>query len=321
MTDRATEDLLLKNRTYAGLLGWSPTDVGALTFDALLIPMIKVQQALLGLDEPDQDGVLGPRTYDKLLEAKIAYTLAHPRKPGVQMTREQAAAYNFADQQQVAVWEVKRLWLTKILDLPPLDSSDYERCRSQIDLLVRTQQGIGWDWQPAYRKNNFKWCGTGPAYGYRKVVPLDTRRTWFASTYRLDRFFSYERMEQHANPKPAHGPYRMELEIDESSTIKDTVFSDGTSPRAGDIALIGPHGTAYGVHICLVEQFVQTSRGCWVVTLEHNGTGYWPDGTKRHGIVRATRPIGLPPGADAATAYIVRRIGRLAPHDLSIALV
>lgn len=316
--DRSTEDLISTNRHYAGLLGWSPTDVGALGFDPLLVSMIKAQQALLGLDEAQQDGVMGPFTYGKLLTAKIAHVRAYPRKASSQMTAAQARSFNLADQQQIAVWEIKKLWLTKVSDLPPETSPDYERCRSLIDNLIRTELGINWTWQKRYAADNFKWCGTGPAYGYRDVLPWPIRQKWFSSTLRLDAFFSYEQFDETPNPRPSTGPYRMMLELRESSGIKDCVFPDGTIPRAGDVALIGPHGTAYGVHVTTIEQFVQTANGASIITLEHNGSGYWPDGTRcSDGIVRSTHPIGMPLHGDART-FIVRRIGRLAPRDLGI---
>lgn len=314
--DIATEDLITKNRTYAGLLGWNPTDIGALTFDPLLVSMVRAQQHMLGIPDEQCDGVMGPATYDKLLTAKLAYVREHPRVANAQMTAAQARAWNLADMGQLAVWEIKKLWLQKIVDLPPADSSDYERCRTQIDLLVRTQTGLGWSWEPPYRPKAFKWCGTGPAYGYRNVVPLAVRQKWFASTYRFDRYFHYQAIEGAANPRPVAGPFRQVLELDESSRKEDVVFPDGTRPRAGDVALVGPHNCAYGVHIATIEHLVETSRSVSLITLEHNGTGYFPDGTRRHGIVRATRSIGS--AVAETTQYIVRRIGRFAPIDVGI---
>lgn len=323
MADRATEDLIDKNRMYAGLLGWNPTDVGALSFDPLLIAMIRAQQALLGTDE---DGLMGPTTYKLLLAEKLAYVARHPRRASSQMTAEQAAAFNFADAQQMAVWEMKLLWLEKIEDLPSPASADFERCRKRIDDLIRTDIGIGWAWEEPYGPidpktkkpiQNFEWCGTAPAYGYRKRVPLVLRQKWFASTYRLDRFARYQQMDLVPNPRPAQGPYRMILSLDESSTTADCVFEDGTKPRAGDIALVGGKNTGPGKHITLVEQFIETQNGASIITLENNGTGYWPDGSRKHGIVRATRHVGLPANLPSTT-YFVRRFIRLAPADLSL---
>lgn len=313
------EDLITANRTHAALLGWNPTDVGALTFDPLLVSMVKAQQHLLGIPDAQCDGILGPKTYALLLDAKIEYITKHPRAPNSQMSREQALDANLADQGVLAVYEIKKLWLTKVLDLPDPNSADYARCQDLIDRLIRTELGLDWSWESEYRQNKFKWCGSGPAYGYRKGIAAATRQKWFASNYRFDRFFHYQPMDATPNPKPATGPYRMVLELDEGSTGKDCVFADGSKPRAGDIALIGPHGTAYGMHITTIEQYIETPRSTTITTLEHNGTGYWPDGTRRHGIIRAVRAIGA--AVPETTQYIVRRIGRLAPHDFSIPLL
>lgn len=317
-TTPATDALIAKNITLSALLGWEPSDFGALDYDALLITMIKAQQALLDVED---DGVAGPVTYKALLAAKQAYLLAHPHQAGPLLTLGQATALTFADRQKVALYELKLLWLETIIDLPPKDSPAYAHSHDWIDALIRTEAGIDWYWESSYTANtrgqgNFEWCGTGPARAYRKVgMPVPMRRTKMPSTYRIDRWARYQPgPDGMPDPKPATGPYRMILDLDETSTSSSCVFPDGTEPRAGDIALVGPVASGPGKHITLVESF---HRRGFITTIECNGFGALPSGQKAQGVVRAQRSIGLPTGAPPTT-YHVRHVVRLAPADIGI---
>lgn len=295
-----------QNEAYSRRLGWAPGDIvpGATTINAEFVTGVAARQTELGLRA---DGVAGPKTYAAVLVQRQATLAIDPASPPE--ARLMAAGLT-------AMIEGKRLWLRNIVDLPPPISPAYEASRSTIDQLIRSPLGLGWSWEPEYTLNHFEWCGAFAAYCWRAAgTPLQARKNFFASTYRLDRWARYQRaFEDVANPKPSSGPYRIIVELDEKSLAGDLLAKLGdTRPRAGDIILLGGVNTAYGKHICLVESFDQAS-GTFM-TLEGNGTGYGPNGLPQHGVIRSRRRIGLAVGLPATT-YFVRRFIRPAPHDI-----
>lgn len=293
-----SSDKIHLNQVLASRLGWTPSDFGAFAFDQHLVNLITAQQELLGGLEAD--GVAGAKTYAAHIVAKQAFLIAHP------------SSDRLLDAGVIALYECLRLWLSDVTDLPPKGSPAYERSWKTIDDLIRTDLGIDWDWEDPY-DSDYEWCGTLPAAGWRKAgLRRALRQSFFPSNYRLDRYARYKPLERTPNPKPAEGPYRMIIELDETSRPEDCVFPDGTKPRGGDIMTMGPVNSAYGKHISLVERF-DDIRG-WFHTVEGNGTGVGPDGDKRHGIVRAVRTVGLQ-GA-SAKSYHARRVIRPALSDL-----
>jgi len=294
------DDKIHQNINFSRRLGWAPTDFGALTFDPLLITMITAQQELLGMDVVD--GLAGPKTYAALLRAKQAHTIAH------------ASADRLADCGLIALYEAKLAWLSDVVDLPHPASPTFEHSRSIIDALIRTPIGIDWYWEDPYQANgDYEWCGTVAAKGWgRAGLKLAMRRNFFSSNYRLDRWAKYKPHEQHTNPKPPTGPYRKILELDELSRPADAMFGPDDPPREGDILTVGGKNTGPGKHITMVESF-DTRTGIFT-TIEGNGTGLGPDGMRRHGIVRASRPTGLKAGSPP-TIYHARRLIRPALSD------
>lgn len=302
-----TETKLAQNRVFAKNLGWKPTDIGATDFNTLLVTLIAAQQQIIGTDV---DGVCGPKTYGGILAHKQAALMVDIAKASGDEKLRLAG--------ELVVCELKRAWLTDILDLPAKSSPDYERCRSFIDDLIRTAAGIHWYWEEPY-PSGYKWCGTFAAKGWAAArVPAPVRQKFFSSTYRLDRWFRYRPID--ADPKwqnkppLAQAPMRKIIELDEHSKPTDAFFGTGDPPRAGDIALVGPVGSkmAYGQHVTVIESFdAQTGIA---TTLEGNGTGLDPHGVRQHGVVRAQRTVGLQ-GANPST-YHIRRIGRPGLHDI-----
>lgn len=168
-------------------------------------------------------------------------------------------------------------------------------CRSAIDQYIRV--GLGWTWESPYAGDgDFEWCGAFAAYCWRGIRPA-LRKTYFASTYRLDRYARYGSVNGEKN----RGSGRLLAEFDENSTALPFV------PRAGDILLIGPPGSGYGKHITLVESF-DAEHGTFA-TIEGNGTGRGPDGKQRQGVVRAMRHLG-------GTGWHARRLIRPSAEDL-----
>lgn len=191
-------------------------------------------------------------------------------------------------------------WKSDIVDPRKNDNSIRgQRDKKQIDILIKV--GLGWTWEPPYAGDgSFEWCGAFAAFCWRAIRP-ELRRTYFASTYRLDRYARY----QSVNGEKNKGSGRLIAELDEHST------SLHWEPRAGDILLIGPAGSGYGKHICLVESF-DAATGTFH-TIEGNGAGEGPDGKKRQGVVRGRRFLGYQMHAEN---WHARRLIRPSVDDL-----
>jgi hypothetical protein len=289
------------NRSYANLLGWRLAELDRTAFDDGLLQSVRAVQQRLGLKV---DGVCGPKTYAALLaERQAALVEALP-----------TSTQRLADAGMIALLEAKRTWLRNIIDLPAKGTPEYEASRTAIDKMIRSTDGLHWDWEPLYA-GEFEWCGAFAAYAWRAAgVPIATRRTFFSSTYRLDRWARYWAFEGHANPKPAQGPQRQFLELDSESGPVDAFFPDDVPPRAGDILLVGGLNTAYGKHITIVESY-DVATGVFI-TIEGNGSGLAPNGGPRHGVIRGRRPVGLAHGA-SKTTYHARRLIRPSLADLA----
>jgi hypothetical protein len=189
------------------------------------------------------------------------------------------------------------LWKVGIYDPRRSDKSEAgTTSRMYIDRMI--QSGLGWTWEPAYTGDgDFEWCGAFAAHCWRAAgLNAEARKTYFASTYRLDRWARGQSVNGKPNKKPAD---RLLAEIDENSTALPW------EPRAGDILLIGPAGSGYGKHICLVESYAD---GVFR-TIEGNGTGLAPNGKRWQGVVRAERKLG-------GEGWHARRLIRPSAEDL-----
>jgi hypothetical protein len=172
-------------------------------------------------------------------------------------------------------------WAADVFDPATGDrSGDAMRCKGEIGKMIR-ERGLGWTWEPEVYAGDgtFEWCGAFAAACWRDVKP-ELRKLYFASTYRLDRYASY----QPAFGEENVGKGRLYGKLDEHTTRLPFV------PRAGDILTIGPAGSGYGKHICLVEYF--DDEKLMFHTIEGNGTGLGPKGERQQGVVRAQRPLG-----------------------------
>jgi hypothetical protein len=289
------------NRHYALLLGWTPLQLGATAFDDHLIQMIRALQADLNVEV---DGRCGPRTYRALVERWFKES---------QQNVGQAADRLLAGG-RIAVLEAKRVWLETIVD-PPNRSPDFKRARERIDGFIRSKDGLGWRVPPYEQDNDFKWCGAFVANAWRAGgIAFELRRSFFASTLRLDAFGQYRLWQDWAqDERPADNP-RLSIRLDEDSAPRDALFSATEPPREGDILLVGGRKTAHGSHICLVESY-DVSLGVFT-TIEGNATGDAPSGRRIEGVVRTKRPVGLSQGA-APTTYHARRLIRPSIHDLA----
>lgn len=309
-------DKVALNKRYAEQHGWrGPGEIipGALEIDDKFISLVAKRQNELHVGS---DGVCGPMTYSAVLASYQTQFRAQ-----ISMTSDDETRLRLAG--MIALDEVKRLWLRDIQDLPDPKDPRFAECQSVIDQLIRTQLGIGWSWLPPYQRDKFEFCGTVPAYGWRAAgLPLKPHRYYFfSSTDRLECWSHYQRWEDTPNPRPPAGVApRMVIELDENSTAKDCVFPDKTVPRAGDIVIMGPCESGEGKHIGTVELYF-ASTGSFT-TIEGNGgpgteanPALSPTGRRMHGIIRATRRIGLRK-ADPRTTYHIRRVIRPSLADL-----
>jgi len=304
------------NQRYRDRLGWTVAELfpeGIV--DGQLIDAIGELQRQFGITD---DGVCGPETYGQVLERnRSTYLLtAKHLALGANTPRQADEALRYAG--LVAVAEAKLCFLEDITDLPPRTSPQFERCAKFIDNLIRTTFGINWTWESPYRRaDQFKWCGTLPACGWGNAgLKVNLRTDFFASNFRLDRYARYERVKDGPfPPKPATGgPHRMIIGLDEHTRPEDVKFPDGSSPRAGDIMLIGDKNPAWGDHITMLERW--DAGEFWQPTIEGNGRGFGPDGLSRDGIVRAKRRIGNLPKDGPTTSYFALRIIRVGFDDI-----
>lgn len=308
----STDAKIAQNRVFATNLGWRPSDLGATDFGVYLITKIAATQTELGADV---DGVFGPKSYRLWLSRKQAEIMST-----IGTTTGDA---KLALAGQIAILELKRAWLTDIRDPRdlPVTDKDYERCRSFVDDVIRTTEGINWTWEKPFPEGNFKYCGATAAKGQAAGgLALYYRTKYFASTYRLDRYARYQQIDATPNPLPKVWPARKIIDLGPTSKPSDVMFGPGDHLRAGDIVMIGPSPVKessnpapdYGVHICTVEAVDYTTG--LVTTIEGNGTGLDPYGQRQRGVVRAQRPIGLQGGSHAT--YHVRRALRIGLADL-----
>lgn len=294
-------DKLELNHEYADRLGWAPADFGASAFDGVLVDAVTRAQVALGVAA---DGIAGPATYKMWIDRRLTALFA----------ARVTSSDRLRDAGEIALLTAKRAWLERVID-PPSDDAAYAASRRCIDAFIRSPDGLDWGWLAPYSKvNDFEWCGAFAAYAWRAAgVALRSRRDFFSSTYRLDLWARYLPFEKTPNPRPAAGPYRQWLALSERSRPADAAFGGEDPPRAGDVLLVGPTGSDFGAHVTLVERY-DAAAGTFT-TIEGNGGGAWPSGEHVRGVVRAHRPVGIPPGAPAAT-YHARRLIRPALADL-----
>lgn len=304
---------IARNQTYALRLGWKPGELvmGATQINDAFIAGVKKLQTQLGVTA---DGIFGPASYKAAITARQAVLVTGPQ-----------SGDRVALAGQVAVLELKKVWLENIIDPPNATDPAFDASRKAIDAMIRTPLGSNWTWEEPYRKDGHsEWCGhalsraySGPSLAVlaadaaaRVTLKQPIRTTYLPSTYRLDRFARYQPInDKTPNPRPPTGPYRMMTELDGKSRPEQVLFVDGSSPRAGDVLLIGNKN--YGQHITLIESW-DPATGAFK-TIEGNAFGLGPNGQKQQGVVRAVRHVAsaAPPGE----SYVARRIIRFAPSD------
>lgn len=243
----------------------------------------QMTQAALGIDV---DGRAGPATRAALVPAPAA-----PRPP--------------VDRLKVAGERA----LARALGQWKLDIRDWKRTakgvESEADRVIiddYIRRGLGWTWQAPYAGDGaFEWCGAFAAWCWYMDLLPELRRDYLPSCYRL---FAWSQGLTASGEKPKAPIERPTfLALDENSTAADVLGFAGTGPRAGDLLIVGDGKPEYGEHITVVEKF--DAAGERFYTVEGNGGGTFPDGTRGQGVVRAIRPLGR-----ASVRYIARRLYR-----------
>jgi peptidoglycan hydrolase-like protein with peptidoglycan-binding domain len=244
-------------------------------------------------EDVDVDGKAGPST------RAILNALA-PKPPATSLP--QSLDEQLAQAGRQAILNAASWWQRDIYDPAADDKSVAANAsRKAIDLMIQT--GLRWTWEPPYAGDgSFEWCGAFAALCWNGIR-ASLRRDFYASTYRLDRYASYQPIENAQNPRPTQGPYRQIVYLDEKS--RSLPFT----PREGDIILIGPAGSGYGKHICLVEKYDAVKRVFH--TYEGNGTGTGPNGERQHGVIRGIRALD-------GSGWHVRRLIRPSALDLGL---
>lgn len=243
-----------------------------------LTRLTKIAQAALRFPDAEVDGKYGPGT-----AAAVARFFEQP------LSKLETAG-------RTAIERAFEWWKADIYD-PKVGDGDGRTSRDYIDHFIR--KGLGWTWEPPYAGDGaFEWCGAFAAACWHTVKP-ELRRTYFASTYRLDRFARYQSVNGEANG----GSGRLLAEFNENSHTRPLPFA----PMPGDILLIGPTGSGFGKHITLVESFDSVKKVFH--TIEGNGNGQGPTGRTRQGVVRASRVLGGP-------TWHARRLIRPSVEDL-----
>lgn len=212
----------------------------------------------------------------------------------------------------IVIAEARRLFNLDVWDPPARDHRPIaDQWRAVIGSLISSSAGLGWTWEGAYAGDgDFEWCGAFAAACWGKAgLPLEVRRAFWASCYRLHRWATYRPIDERTpNPAPAAGvARRLCVALDESSTS----LPAGVTPQDGDVLIVGSVGSGPGKHVTLVRSF----NGIEFLTYEGNGSGAGPDGRHRQGIVEGRRPLGLSRNVSPAT-YHARWLIRPAPADL-----
>ena len=279
------------NRTYSIRLGWSHNEVVQESFPELVCHKIRDFQKDEGLDA---DGIMGIETYSRWLDRMFE-----------KLTVGRSSPFDLAVAGLIAVNRAKRAWLDDIVD--PQNPTSYAVSRKRIDDFIRV--GLGWTWQAPYLKDgDYQWCGAFVSWCYMHAgLSKNVRLFFLSSTYRLDCLGRGQAFQGHEPPKAGDGNSRLYVKMDENSGPHGKEDDD---VRPGDVLLVGGTKRAYGDHITLVESY---SNGVFT-TLEGNATGMGPAATKREGVIRTTRPLGLQDG-DHPSKYHARRLIRFSEAD------
>ncbi len=180
-----------------------------------------------------------------------------------------------------------KLWNLDIID--PQIGSKAPRAAKSLGAIEEIIKLNGWSWALPYKGNGPpQWCGmtAGAAWAGAGLNPV-WLPTYFASTYRLMLWATYQKFDQKSvpNPDPGHNRKRLYLDLSEASAAT-------TVPRPGDIVIVGDGDPRVGDHVTICVSF---ANGVFD-TISGNGRGRGPKGDTREGVSRKAYAIGQSSG-------------------------
>jgi len=193
---------------------------------------------------------------------------------------------------------MEELWKMDIFD-PPKGSS-HARAKFCLDAISDIIAYNGWSWALPYRwdgDKDLQWCGmtAGRAWG---EAGLDTTwlRDYFASTWRLHAWATYQRWQAKAKANPAPQGVTSPIAWREGARrllvdIRRGVPED-VEPRLGDIVIVGDGDPRVGDHVTVNMGYDAAEKT--FDTISGNGGGVGPRGNKREGVSRRDYTIGAP---------------------------
>jgi hypothetical protein len=207
-----------------------------------------------------------------------------PTKSKLEIAGERAAAH------------MEALWKLDIFDPPK--GSKHARAKFCLDAISDIIVYNGWGWALPYLGDGSpQWCGmaAGRAWGTAGLDPSWLASYW-ASTYRLGLWATYQRYDRKAKPNPApqgitspiawrEGARRLLVNIAKS-------VPDDVEPRLGDIIIVGDGDPKWGDHINVNMGYDASNKT--FDTISGNGGGVGPRGNKREGVSRRDYTIGAP---------------------------
>ncbi len=183
---------------------------------------------------------------------------------------------------QAAAAEAIRLWELDIFD--PAVGSSHPRAKTCLAEIERIIRANGWSWALPYKGNGPpQWCGMFAGDCWR-TAGLDPSwlPTYFASTYRLNLWASYQKFDVKSKPNPRPSTPHTQTRV--RASVRDLL---GVTPRPGDIIIVGDGEPQAGDHVTICVGY----KDGVFDTISGNGGGYGPTdygtgGAKREGISR-----------------------------------
>lgn len=242
-----------------------------------------------------EDGVFGPQTARAVMQFQKANGLAvngdanaetiaalERKVPAEMPAPASANALEIAGRR--ALEEAIREWQLDVYD--PRASDVTPRGQACKDIITGIIRRAGWGWsipESGYVGDGPpQWCGLFALDCWLKaglVLDVQIAAIFWASTLRMAKWFRYGDWNGNdAGTAPQTGA-RMII----NPAITPT-FPDGTSPRAGDVVIVGDGKPDEGDHITLLEAVTTTYGRPVFHTVSGNGGGVGPTGKPREGI-------------------------------------
>ncbi len=186
-----------------------------------------------------------------------------------------------------AAW-MEVLWQRDIID--PAVGSKHPRAAESLRVIEEIIRVNGWTWALPYKgdaRGAVQWCGMTAGAAWRAAgLNPEWLSTYFASTYRLMLWATYQKFNQKArpNPKPHAPPFRLHVDLTERNA--------GATPRPGDIIVVGDGDPKCGDHVTVCISFANGV----IDTISGNGGGRGPRGEPREGISRRAYALGTTTG-------------------------